>query len=193
MPHPKNEDLRFTYGDYLQWQGDERWELISGEPFMMSPAPSRQHQRVSFQLSRQIGDFLDGGPCELYPAPFDVRLANGAESDSAIESVVQPDLVVICDPEKLDDAGCRGAPDWIVELLSPSTSARDRVHKRNLYEHHGVREYWIVHPTEETLTAYHLDQSSGRFAPAITGPASEMRGPTIFPDLAIDWAPVFGR
>ncbi|MCA9712927.1 MAG: Uma2 family endonuclease, partial [Myxococcales bacterium] len=125
---------RFTYGDYRQWMGDERWELIDGEAYLMSPAPKRRHQRASMGLSAQIANALEGGSCQVYAAPFDVRLPDGDEADDDVATVVQPDVVVICDPAKLDDAGCRGAPDWVVEILSPSTTARDRIDKRDLYQ-----------------------------------------------------------
>jgi len=185
------DDPRYTYGDYVLWQGDERWELIDGVPFLMSPAPSRWHQEVAGELYRQIATFALDGPCRAYIAPFDVRLPKSDEADPAITTVVQPDVVVVCDPEKLDDAGCRGAPDWVIEVLSPATSVRDQVHKRALYESHSVRAYWVIHPTEKTLTAYHLDQAAGKFAPAATQVATNVRGPAIFPDLEIDWTRAF--
>ncbi len=187
------DDPRYTYGDYVLWQGDERWELIDGVPFLMSPAPSRWHQEVAGELYRQIATFVLDGHCRAYIAPFDIRLPKSDEADPAINTVVQPDVVVVCDLDKLDDAGCRGAPDWVIEILSPATSVRDQVQKRDLYELNGVREYWVVHPTEKTLTAYRLDERGDRFQPPVTGLASDLRGPAIFPDLEIDWAPVFGR
>ncbi len=183
-------DPRFTYGDYRRWEGDDRWELIDGEVFDMSPAPSRRHQQVVLRLALQIDDFLEGHSCEAYVAPFDVRLPEGEEADDAIETVVQPDITVICDPSKLDDAGCRGAPDWIIEVLSPRTSARDQVHKRDLYERHGVREYWIVHPEDRVVTTYQLSSGGSFQAVAV----SEARGPTrpgVFADLEIDWERIF--
>lgn len=136
----------FTYGDYCQWQGDERWELIHGEAFLMSPAPRLRHQDVLGQLYRQIAAFLEKRDCKVFVAPVDVRLPEADEPNAEIDTVVQPDLIVVCDPRKLDEAGVRGAPDLVVEILSPSTASRDEILKRDLYQRHGVREYWLVEP-----------------------------------------------
>lgn len=138
---------RFTYEDYCQWQGDERWELIDGEAFLMSPAPRLRHQRILGELHRQMANFLLGKSCQVFVAPVDVRLPKWpGEPDAKVDTVVQPDLVVVCDPGKLDDAGVRGAPDLVIEILSPATASRDQVSKRDLYLRHGVREYWLVDP-----------------------------------------------
>lgn len=153
----------FTYAEYVGWQGDERWELIDGEAFLMSPAPSWPHQRLLVALAAQIYAALEGHPCQLAVAPFDVRLPKNDEADEAIDTVLQPDLAVICDPEKLDRAGCRGAPDFVIEILSPATSVRDQVAKRDLYERHGVRELWLVDPESRALTVYRLDEATRRF------------------------------
>jgi Uma2 family endonuclease len=182
---------RFTYGDYVRWQGDERWELVAGEAHLMSPAPSRRHQEVVVGLLEQIARTLRDSRCRVYVAPFDVRLPRGAEDDADIDTVVQPDLAVICDETKLDEAGCRGAPDWILEVLSPATAARDRVQKRDLYERHGVREYWLVDPDGATWTAYRLDPASGRFAAREEGKAEGTAHPAILPTVVIEWARVF--
>ncbi len=147
---------RFTYGDYRRWPEDERWELIDGEAYDMCPAPVRAHQQMVVELTRQVGNFLVDKPCELYSAPFDVRLPQGDEADDDVDDVVQPDIAVICDRAKLDDAGCRGAPDWVIEVLSKRTAVKDQTLKRDLYERHGVREYWLVHPTDRVLTIYRL-------------------------------------
>lgn len=117
----------YTYRDYYTWPIDERWELIDGKAYNMSPAPTRRHQEVAGELFRQTANFLQNHPCQIYAAPFDVRLPRGGEADDLIDTVVQPDLSVICDSEKLDKAGCRGAPDWIIEVLSPATAAKDQV------------------------------------------------------------------
>ena len=115
----------YTYGDYLSWPDEERWELIDGIPHSMSPAPSRVHQEISMELARQIANHLIGKNCRVYAAPFDVRLPKGGEKDEQIETVVQPDLVVVCDESKLDERGCKGPPDLIIEILSPHTAAKD--------------------------------------------------------------------
>lgn len=188
MQSQRIEDPYFTYGDYVQWEGDERWELIDGEAHLMSPAPSRAHQQVLALLSQQVLNHFDDKSCDVYFAPFDVRFPKGDEADEEIDTVLQPDLVVICDPEKLDDAGARGAPDWIVEILSPATTSRDRVAKRAVYERHGVREYWVVDPVTRDVVVHEL-----------SGDAYEVReargegewGPAIFPDLNIRWGRIF--
>lgn len=150
---------KFSYRDYLSWtKPGERWELIHGEAFDMSPAPARIHQDISEKLSRIIGNFLDGKPCKIYYAPIDVRLPDNQDDlDEDIETVIQPDIVIICDPSKLDDKGVRGAPDWIIEILSPSTEKRDYNDKYYLYEKYGVKEYWIVNPLSKMVYIYYLN------------------------------------
>lgn len=151
---------KYSYADYLTWDDGERWELINGEAWNMSAAPNRIHQKLSMYLSVEIGNFLKGKACEVYAAPFDVRLPKGVEKDdNSIFDVVQPDIAVICDKGKLDDRGCIGAPDLVIEILSPSTSYKDQSHKLFLYEEHGIREYWIINPTAQTLNVYLLDNN----------------------------------
>ncbi len=156
MPAAALKIGRFTYGDYRRWPEEARWELIDGEVWDMSPAPTRSHQQIVVELITQIHGFLRGKPCEVYAAPFDVRLPRADEADDQVDTVVQPDIAVICDPTKLDDFGCRGAPDWVVEVLSKGTAQKDHGVKRDLYERHGVQEYWLVHPTDRVLTIYRL-------------------------------------
>lgn len=148
----------FSYADYLSWPDEERWEIIEGVAYDMSPAPSREHQRVSANIFAKIFNFLSGKECETYFAPFDVRLpkTKGA-SDEEIRTVVQPDIVVVCDRNKLDERGCLGAPDIAVEILSPSTSYKDQTEKLRLYEKHGVKEYWIVNPDGRYVMLYSLE------------------------------------
>jgi Uma2 family endonuclease len=144
LVHP---DQHYTYSDYISWDDDVRYELIDGVPYMLS-APLREHQRTCVQLTRQLGNFLEGKPCEVIAAPFDVRL-NADEGD---DTVVQPDLIVVCDMTKLkDNKACIGAPDLVIEVLSPSSARRDRVKKFNLYQKTGVREYWIVDVDTKTV------------------------------------------
>lgn len=132
----------FFYSDYLQWD-EGRWELIDGVIYDMTPAPSRLHQRISMDLAAKIHGQLVKGPCEVYTAPFDVRLlpAGTDVSDDKIDTLVQPDIVIVCDQAKLDDRGCLGAPDLIIEIMSPATAAKDLKIKRDLHERHGVKEY----------------------------------------------------
>lgn len=151
------KEKHYTYADYLQWPDEARYELIDGEAFLMSPAPLVEHQEVAGELFRQLANQLDGQPCRPYIAPVDVRLPRADEADAAIDTVVQPDVLVVCDPHKIDRRGVRGAPDWVLEVLSPSTAAHDQIAKRRTYERAGVREYWLVHPGDRTLTVYVLE------------------------------------
>lgn len=156
----KPRENGFKYGDYLLWPDDERWELIDGVPYNMTPAPSRKHQEILVALTVVLQPIFAGENCRLYVAPFDVRLPEGKEKEDEIRTVVQPDLVVVCDPQKLDEKGCVGAPDLIVEITSPSTAGKDLKEKLDLYERRGVREYWIVHPTDETVMVFRQDSQS---------------------------------
>ena len=151
------KEQRYTYADYLQWPDDARYELIDGEAFLMAPAPLIEHQEIAGDVYYQLRNQLDGQPCRPYIAPVDVRLPRKDEADTAIDTVVQPDVLVVCDPAKIDRRGVRGAPDWLLEVLSPSTAAHDQIAKRRTYERAGVREYWLVHPGDRTLTVYLLD------------------------------------
>lgn len=155
-------DERFTYRHYKTWPDDERWELIEGHAWSMSPAPKRRHQKLSGRLFRKLANFLDGHPCEVYETPFDVLLPEADEADDDVDSVVQPDIVVFCDKSKLTEAGARGAPDLAVEILSPSTSKKDLHEKFSLYENRGVREYWVIDPTAWSIWVYRL-AAPGRF------------------------------
>ncbi len=186
MSTAENLQHKYTYADYAQWSGDERWELIDGAAYAMT-GPLRIHQEVVSELGRQIGNFLQGKPCRVYVAPFDVRMPREDEDDSKVETVVQPDLSIICDKSKLDKLGCRGAPDWIVEVLSPSTALKDMNTKRSLYEQHGVQEYWIIHAEDRWLMVYTLDAQRKYGQPGVFG----MDEPTAvqrLPDLSIDWS-----
>lgn len=152
-------DAIFSYADYLAWE-EGRWELIDGTPVAMSPAPSRQHHEILGILFHRMFQFFKDTGCHVYVAPFDVRLpAKAGAADGHISTVVQPDISVICDRGKLDDRGCLGAPDLIVEILSPASAAHDLKVKRSLYEKHGVREYWLAHPGDRLLMAYVLDEN----------------------------------
>jgi Uma2 family endonuclease len=154
---PQAEFGMYSYADYLTWQFEEVVELIRGKIFKKeAAAPKRIHQRVSVKLVSKLYHFLEGQTCQVYDAPFDVRFPKGSKEDHKIHDVVQPDICVICDPEKLDERGCIGAPDLIVEILSPGNSKTELKHKFSLYESHGVREYWIIHPENQDLLIYTL-------------------------------------
>jgi Uma2 family endonuclease len=150
-----DKKTKYTYADYYSWNDGKRWELCEGAPVLMSPAPGRWHQKISGSLFLQFGNFLLGKPCEVYDAPFDVRL----NPESGDDIVCQPDIAVVCDQSKLNDKCCVGAPDLIVEILSPSTARHDRLRKFNLYLKAGVREYWIVDPDEKTVQVCILENS----------------------------------
>ena len=156
----KKLDLKgsYTYADYLLWNFKERVELIKGKIFKMSPAPSRSHQEISWLLARQLDKVFHKSSCKMYSAPFDVRLINFKESssDNQIITVIQPDLCVVCDTNKLDEKGCIGAPDLIIEIVSPGNSNREMTIKFDLYEENGVKEYWIVNQAEKTILIYVL-------------------------------------
>ena len=186
----KEED-RFTYADYLTWDDDQRWELIDGEAFCMSPGPNRLHQKWLGELHRQIANYLEERPCEVYLAPFDVRLQNLPDaSDEDTITVVQPDIMVVCDRDKLDDRGIKGAPDLVVEIISPSTAKRDITVKHQLYQRHGVKEYWLLYPNDRTLLVYKLSEE-GRYAqPKVFGEGDVVPVP-LLGELVIDMGKVF--
>ncbi len=186
MAHPAEKAGHFTYGDYCDWPEDERWELIDGVAYAMTPAPSRLHQDFVIDLGAQIHGHLKDRGCKIYVAPFDVRFPHSDEADAQIDTVLQPDVAVICDPSKLDDKGCRGAPDWVIEILSPSTAARDMIQKRGVYERHGVREYWIVDPTNRLLTIYRLE--AGSFGKPDIRPLTDKVPSAVLEGLEIDWS-----
>ena len=151
------EKERYTFADVMAWEENERAEIINGEAIMMAP-PSRIHQKVSVAITSQLYNFLEGKKCEVYPAPFGVRLfEKDRDSPDDVDTMVEPDISVVCDKNKLDKYGCRGAPDLVIEILSPSTLRHDRFVKLALYQQAGVREYWIVEPETQTVQVYTLE------------------------------------
>jgi len=180
----------YTYADYLLWQFQERVELIKGKIFEMSPAPSTRHQKISGNLYLEIRTFFKNHYCQAFFAPFDVRLPKKGQSvtDQKIYTVVQPDLCIICDESKLDDRGCLGAPDLIVEILSPGNSKVEMYNKFELYEESGVREYWLVEPSQNAVLVYVLDDDKKYIG---LPPSINVLKSTIFPELEIDLKEIF--
>ena len=169
----QKEDRAFTYADYLSWPAEERWELIDGAAYDMSPAPNRRHQGIVGTIFGELYQFLQDKPCNVYVSPFDVRLSENKDAGKDdIINVVQPDVSVFCSEEKLDEAGAVAAPDITVEVLSPYTSVKDQREKLHLYERFGVKEYWIIDPANQTLLVYSLNGSgaSSYSKPAVYGP-----------------------
>lgn len=153
--------LSYTYADYLQWKFEEQVELIRGKIFKMSPAPSPLHQKVCGKLFLRIGNFLENKSCQLFSAPFDVRLPiKNKKKDTEITTVVQPDLCVVCDESKIDNRGCVGAPDLIIEVLSQGNSMKEIRLKYELYEKSQVKEYWIVYPAEQNIAVFILNENN---------------------------------
>ncbi|MGE5581030.1 MAG: Uma2 family endonuclease [Bacillota bacterium] len=183
----------FTYGDYEKWPEDQRWELIDGVPYDMTPAPSRKHQEILGELHRQFANYLKNKHCKVFLAPFDVRLPQGDEKGEMIRTVVQPDLTVVCDHSKLDDRGCLGAPDLVIEILSPYTAAKDLKIKLSLYERVGVKEYWLVQPLDRTIMVFTL-QENGEYAKPAVYDRHDTVGVAIFQgDLQVGAAEIFGE
>ena len=191
MGYPLRDERRYRYGDYRRWPDDARYELIEGVAYLMAPAPSTNHQTLVLELAFQVRSALEGSPCRLLLAPVDVLLPCGEEADDEVDTVVQPDMLVVCDPAKVLMRGLRGAPDWVVEVLSPSSASHDQTIKLVAYERAGVREYWLVHPTDRVLTVYRLG-ADGYGKPDI----QELTGETavgVLPGVTIRWEPIVSR
>ena len=181
----------YTYADYITWQFSEQVELILGKVFKMSPATSSYHQEISSNLNGLFYNFLKKKKCKVYPAPFDVRLPNPKFKKGKIINVVQPDICVICDLNIVDEAGCKGAPDLIIEILSSSTSNKDKKDKFELYEQNGVKEYWMIEPFDKTAIIYVLNENKKFIAynrPYVNTDKVKVH---IFQDLVIDLYEVF--
>ena len=188
-PTPKESSACYSYADYLTWPEDERWELIDGVPFNMTPAPTPKHQEILGELFRILANWLKGNRCRAYMGPFDVRLAGSETPDSGIDKVVQPDISVVCDPQKIDDRGCLGAPDMIIEILSPSTFKKDLGIKLTLYESFGVKEYWVVYPLDETVMVFILQ--NGQYGKPTIYSVQDEIPVKLFDDLNIPLESVF--
>ena len=184
------EERLYTFADYLKWNDGKRYELIDGQVYILAPAPSPEHQRISGELYRQISNYLLDKECQVFAAPFDVRLPEGEERDEEILTIVQPDILVVCDKSKLDQRGLKGAPDMVIEIVSPSTAGRDRGVKRDLYERNGVREYWLVDYSNKTIEVYLLNEGN-RYGKPVVYSAEEKVPVNIFEGLEIELSLVF--
>jgi Uma2 family endonuclease len=181
-----------TYADYLTWSATYGDELINGAAYVREPpGPSPVHQEIVLELGYQLVGALEGKPCRVYIAPFDIRLPRSTEEDDQIDTVVQPDVFIVCDRRKIDARGMRGAPDWIAEVLSPGTARHDRLVKLPVYERAGVREVWLVDPIDRTLALYRLE--SGRYGRATLLELKGQTPLTAIPDVAIDWDQVLAK
>ena len=182
----------YTYADYLSWQFNDRVELIKGWIHRMSPAPKRKHQRISFKLTLSFGNYFETCNCQVYEAPFDVRLVKNKGLDCEVNTVVQPDISVFCDLSKLDDRGAIDAPDLVVEITSDSTMKRDYNEKFNLYEENKVKEYWIVNPDSNSMELFSLHNdkliSKGIFN---VNDGATIVNSILFPELSIDLTNLF--
>lgn len=185
MPLAQRDEQTHTYGEYLTWPEDVRYELIDGIAYLMAPAPDLAHQEIAGEIFRQLANVLRDQPCRAYIAPVDVRIPKTDQSDDDIDTVLQPDVLVVCEPSKLDRRGVRGAPDFIVEVLSPSSAAHDHARKRRVYERAGVREYWLVHPTDRMVTVYRLEGTD--FGKPLVQELSGSTEVAILPGVQVEW------
>lgn len=185
---PLPQEQHYAYADIAAWDDGTRYELYDGRPVALA-SPSDVHQRISMALSVQLGSYLMGKKCSVYAAPFDVRIfEKHGDSPEDVDTVLQPDLMVVCDPDKVDRRGVHGAPDLVIEILSPATAQYDRLIKFNLYLRAGVREYWIVDPAARMVSVHTL--ADGHYRTAAYGTDAAVRV-GILDDCTIDLSTVF--
>jgi Uma2 family endonuclease len=188
-------DYKYTYSDYFSWPDEEHWEIIEGTPIAMSPAPNPIHQRILGNIYWIFRNAKKNGllnECNIYLAPFDVRLPEKNEADESITTVVQPDLSIIGNKSKIDDRGCRGAPDLIIEIHSPGSAKHDLETKRDLYEKHAVPEYWIVFPNEKLIHIFRLNDS-GRYQSGNVFTQADSINTEVAQGLSVDVSDVFAE
>ena len=179
----------YTYADYLLWKFEERVELIKGKIFQMA-SPSATHQRIVRRLATKLDLFLEEKTCELFISPFDVVLPIPNKTKENTENtVVQPDLCVVCDPTKIEERACKGAPDLVIEIVSPGNSKKEVNEKFELYEEAGVLEYWVIYPTEKTIHIYVLE--NGKYRGLAPVADNEMVHSVKFPTLQINTKNIF--
>ena len=187
---PLPQEQTYSYADLLSWEDDTRYELYDGRPVALA-APSDVHQRISMALSAQLYNYLRGKQCQAYAAPFDVRIfEEQGDSPDNVDTVLQPDLMVVCDHSKVDRHGVHGAPDLVIEILSPATARYDRLVKFNLYQRASVREYWIVDPATRTVSVHTLEDGAYHAATVYSSDLSVPVG--ILDNCNIDLSMVFG-
>ena len=192
MPVLKRDTHYHTYADYVTWSRSYGDELIDGTAYVREPpSPSWLHQGIVGELYRQVANALEDKPCRVRVAPLDVRLPKSTEEDDLVDTVVQPDVLIVSDLKKVDARGVRGAPDWVAEVLSPSTGRHDQTVKLAAYERAGVREVWLINPIDRTLTIYQLE--AGYFGPATLLELKGQTPLTAVPDVTIDWARVLAK
>jgi Uma2 family endonuclease len=188
----KRDMQHHTYADYLMWSNTYGDELINGTAYVREPpSPTWSHQMTVTELCRQIANALKDKPWRVCAAPLDIRLPKSTEEDDQVDTVVQPDVFVVCDLHKIDARGVRGAPDWLAEVLSPSTASYDQFVKLPVYERAGVREVWLIDPIERTLAVYQL--KAGHYG---LPTSQDLRGQTrliVVPGVAIDWDSVIAK
>ena len=183
----------YSYADFLTWKFDEAVELFKGKVQLMSPAPNVKHQRISIYLGSHLFFYFENKACQVFEAPFDVRLYDRNKSllaNKDITTVVQPDICVICNPEQLDEQGCNGAPDWIIEILSKGNSKKEVKTKHQLYAESGVREYWLVFPYEQVIQQFILDNNQ-QYQLLNNYSGDDKAIPHLFTDLEIDLVALF--
>ena len=192
MPVLKRDTHYHTYADYLTWSRTYGDELINGTAYVREPpSPSWSHQGIVGELYLQIATALKGKPFRVRVAPLDVRLPKSTEEDDQVDTVVQPDVLIVSDPKKVDARGVRGAPDWVAEVLSPSTARHDQTVKLAAYERAGVREVWLVDPIDRTLTIYQLE--AGYYGPATVLELKGQTSLTAVPGVTVDWVLVLAE
>lgn len=180
----------YSYADYLQWTFEDRLEIIKGKIFKMTPAPAPVHQRLSWVISGELYSYLKNNSCSAYTAPFDVRLSRKGESDDKkIFTVVQPDICIICNASKVDSKGCTGAPDIVIEILSPGNNQKELRNKYEVYEESGVLEYWIISPQDKTFLKYTL--VDGKYQPSKLLTTGDIITTNILPGFELDLETVF--
>ena len=182
---------KYSYADYLTWSIRERLELINGGIYQIFITPSTLHQKISSLLLKEIFKTLGEQPCQVFHAPFDVRLPKKEMENQQIFTVVQPDICIICDHTKIDDKGCIGAPDLIIEILSPGNTSKEMKNKFEAYEESGVREYWLIEPQDKAVLIFVLE--NGKFIGKRPMVEEETLQSFIFPDLKIDLQPLFRK